>query len=134
MNPLSVFLSSTGRDLQEYRAAAIAVCNELGLVPVAMEFWESMGVGASQGSLAKLDGCHVFVGFLAHRYGYIEDGYDRSVTELEFAHAARRGLTRLCFLLDPKHHWPPDAIDYEHRPKLLDFKSQLEKTILNWFT
>ncbi len=47
MNPLSVFLSSTGRDLQEYRAAAIAVCNELGLVPMAMEFWESMGVGAT---------------------------------------------------------------------------------------
>ena len=132
--PLSVFLSSTGRDLQDYRKAAITACNELGLVPVAMEFWEAMGVGATQGSLAKLDGCHVFVGFLAHRYGYIEDGHDRSVTELEFAHAARLGMTRLSFLLDPKYPWSPDAIEYEQRPKLLAFKSQQEKTILNWFT
>ncbi len=134
MNPLSVFLSSTGRDLHEYRAAAIAVCNELGLVPVAMEFWESMGVGATEGSLAKLDGCQVFVGFLAQRYGYIEDGHDRSVTELEFAHAAQRGLTRLCFLLDPKQPWPTDAIDYERHQQLVAFKRQIEKSILNWFT
>ena len=129
-----VFISSTGKDLADYREAAIAECNRLGLVPIGMEFFEAMGVGATQGSLAKLDEADVYVGIFAHRYGYIEDDYDRSVTELEFDHAGERGLERLCFALDPKHPWPPDAIDFAHYAELAAFKVRMDKLIRNLFT
>ena len=65
----NVFISSTGKDLTDYRQAAIEVCLRLGLTPVAMEFFEAMGIGATEGSKAKLDGAEVYVGIGAQRYG-----------------------------------------------------------------
>ena len=101
-----VFLSSTGRDLQAYRDAAIAACNTLQLIPVGMEFFENMGRGATAVSLDKLATCQLFVGFYAYRYGFIEpDGDPRSVTEREFDAAAGR-MERLCFLMSDDHPWP----------------------------
>jgi hypothetical protein len=75
-----VFISSTGLDLREYREAAEEICKRLELFPVAMEYFEVMGLGASEGSKRKLDTADVYVGIYAHRYGYIENGYDKSVT------------------------------------------------------
>ena len=114
----NVFISSTGKDLTDYRQAAIDVCIRLGLSPIAMEFFEAMGIGATEGSKSKLDEADVYVGIFAHRYGYIEDGYDKSLTEIEFDYAAEKKLDRLCFLLDPKHPWPPDTVDHENYPRL----------------
>jgi len=75
MGDPKVFISSTGLDLGEYRDATMDVCRQLDLLVVAMEDFEAMGAGATEGSLAKLDGAEVYVGIFAHRYGYIEDGY-----------------------------------------------------------
>lgn len=104
--PPRVFLSSTSRDLKEYRDAAIAVCNRLGLTPVGMEFFGAMATGASRASKERLAGSSLYVCLFAHRYGYVEDGYDRSVTELEFDYASELGIDRLCFLVDPEYPWP----------------------------
>jgi len=101
-----VFISSTSIDLRDYRDAAIEECNRLGLVPIAMEFFEAMAFGAAAGSKQKLDGADLYVGIFAHRYGYIEEGQDKGITEIEFDHATERGLDRLCFLVDPDWPWP----------------------------
>jgi hypothetical protein len=130
----TVFLSSTGLDLVEYRDAAIEVCNQLGLVPIAMEFFEAMGAGAVEASKTKLEDADVYVGIFAHRYGYIEPGYDRSVTQLEFEHAGERRLERLCFVVDDSYPWPPDAIDYEHHGELVAFKKSVDKLVRARFT
>lgn len=130
----TVFISSTGLDLAEYRAAVIEICNRAGLVPIAMEFFESMGAGATEGSKRKLDAADVYVGIFAHRYGYIEAG-EKSITEEEFDHARVRELERLCFLVKPGYAWPPDAIDYEHHEKLKRFKQRIRASaICNEFT
>jgi Domain of unknown function (DUF4062) len=102
--PKKAFISSTSVDLHEYRQAAIQVCNELGLVPIAMEFFEAMGKGAGAGSKQELDDADLYIGIFAHRYGYIEEG-----TEMEFDYAAELQLDRLCFVIDPDHDWPLDA-------------------------
>jgi NB-ARC domain/Domain of unknown function (DUF4062) len=125
-----VFISSTGRDLAEYREAAIAVCNRLGLIPDAMEYFEAMGFGATEGSKRKLDRADVYVGILAHRYGYIEMGMELSVTEAEFIYAGDRGLERLCFLVDPRYPWPPDFVDYENYSKVRAFKSRVDRALI----
>jgi len=126
----SVFIGSTSLDLSAYRAAAIEVCNRLGLVPVAMEFFEAMGVGASAGSLTKLDTTDVYVGIFAHRYGYIEPGHSASVAELEFDHACARGLERLCFIVKPDFAWPPAAIDHAHYDNLTRFKERINQAVI----
>ena len=130
----NVFIGSTSKDLTDYRQAAIDVCIRLGLSPIAMEFFEAMGKGATEGSKSKLDGAHVYVGIFAHRYGYIEDGYSKSVTEIEFDYAGEKKLEPLCFLLNPKHPWPPDAVDHENYPRLEKFKARINKLIRAQFT
>jgi hypothetical protein len=125
-----VFIGSTSRDLQEYRKAAIEECNRLGLAPVAMEFFEAMGHGATKGSQLQLDKADMYVGIFAHRYGYIEESYDKSVTEIEFDYAGERGLERICFVVDSTFPWPPDSIDYANYPKLQEFKSRLDKSLI----
>lgn len=130
-----VFISSTSRDLADYRQAAIDTCIKLGLVPIAMEHFPAMGVGATEGSKRELDKADVYVGIFAHRYGYIEDKDDgRSVTEIEFHYAGERGLDRLCFVVDPAHPWPTDAIDHENNPLLRKFKDQVNRLIRAQFT
>ncbi|MBI5960079.1 MAG: tetratricopeptide repeat protein [Chloroflexi bacterium] len=129
-----VFIGSTSRDLVEYRQAAIDACIELDFFPIAMEHFEAMGVGATEGSKRKLSEADVYVGIFAHRYGYIESGYDRSVTEIEFDYAGERGLERLCFLVDPAHPWPHDTTDLEHHDKLAAFKKRIDTLIRAQFT
>ena len=49
----TVFISSTGLDLRAYREAARDVCMTLELVPIMMEHFEAMGLGATAGSKKK---------------------------------------------------------------------------------
>src|SRR5690349_2905580 len=126
---VNVFISSTGKDLADYREAAVEVCNRLRMVPIAMEFFEAMGIGATSGSKEKLNRAEVYVGIFAHRYGYIEASQQYSVTEIEYHHAGERGIERLCFLIAPDYPWPPDLIDYENYSKLKTFKEGINRTL-----
>lgn len=126
----SVFISSTSYDLKRYRKAAIEVCRNLGFQPIAMENFEAMGVGATEGSKRKLREADLFVGIVAHRYGYIEDGHDRSVTETEFDYAGERGLDRLCFIVDPSYAWPQRSIEKRQVKRINSFKAKIEKAVI----
>lgn len=126
----SVIISSTGLDLRDYREAAEEICKRLHLFPVAMEYFEAMGLGATEGSKRKIDEADVYVGIYAHRYGYIEQGHDKSVTEIEFDYAGQRNIERLCFLVDPKWPWPPEAWDYKNQERLQSFKSRVDASLI----
>jgi tetratricopeptide (TPR) repeat protein len=125
-----VFISSTGKDLEDYRRAAMEECNKLGFVPVAMELFEAMGVGATEGSKQKLDTTDLYVGIFAHRYGYVEEGYEQSVTEIEFDYAGERGLDRLCFLINSAHAWSPLFWDHENYSRLEAFKRRIDSGLI----
>ena len=126
----SVFISSTSVDLKKYRQAAIQVCEQLGFESIAMENFEAMGVGATEGSKRKLRDADLYVGIIAYRYGYIESGHDLSVTEIEFDYAGERGLDRLCFMVDPEHPWPKSAIDRKNADALQAFKAKVDKSVI----
>lgn len=127
---MKAFISSTSKDLGDYRQAAYEVCNRLAIVPVGMELFESMGAGATDGSRRKLDEADVYVGIFANRYGFIEPGYDRAVTELEFDHAEQRRLERLCFVADDNAQLPADPANQD---KLAAFKARVDLLIRNTF-
>ena len=66
-----------------------------------MKYFPATGKGATEGSKRRLDEADLYVGIFAHRYGYIEEGYDKSVTEIEFDYAGilstnRTGCLRQC--------------------------------------
>ena len=125
-----IIISSTGLDLRNYRQAAIDLCLEAGLFPIAMENFEAMGLGATEGSKHKLDEADAYVGIFAHRYGYVEKGYRKSVTEIEFDYAGERKLDRMCFLADPEYPWPPEAWDYKNQKRLQNFKSRVGDEVI----
>jgi tetratricopeptide (TPR) repeat protein len=129
-----VFIGSTGLDLAEYRKAAERVCIDLGFFPIAMEHFEAMGVGATAGSKIKLDDADLYVGIFAHRYGYIENGYQASVTEIEFDYAGERGLQRLCFEVEPKYSWPPEYWDHQNYGRLKNLKQRIGALIRAKYT
>lgn len=106
-----VFIGSTGLDLKDYREIARDLCLELRFVPIMMENFEAMGVGATAGSKKKLDEADLYVGIFAYSHGYIEQGYDKSIAEIEFDYAGERNIDRLCFVVDPTFPWPPSAWD-----------------------
>lgn len=133
--PYRVFISSTSLDLKKYRQAAIETCRNLGFDPIVMENFNAMGVGATEGSKRKLREADLYVGVVAHRYGYIEEGYDRSVTEIEFDYAGERGLERLCFVVDPAYPWPKTHIDRKHAAQLQAFKARIDRSVIrSYFT
>ena len=109
-----IYISSTYGDLKEHREKVYRVLRQLGHDAVAMEDY----VAADQRPLAKcladVAACDVYVGVFAHRYGYVpvEDNPDRrSITELEYRHAAALGIPSLIFLLDLAVAWPPRWMD-----------------------
>lgn len=124
----TVFISSTSRDLAEYRQAAEEVCKRLELFPIAMEYFEAMPVGATEGSKRQLDKADIYVGIFAHRYGYIENGV--GVTEAEFDHAGTKNIPRLCFLVDPSYPWPPEAKDDANLERLQAFKKKIDESLI----
>src|SRR5262245_2510931 len=128
---MKAFISSTSQDLANYRKAAYDVCNRLEILPTGMEQFEAMGVGATAGSLRKLDEAQVYIGIFGSRYGYIETGYDRSVTELEYDHAGARGVDQLCFLATDAAGLPASP---ENADKLAAFKARINTLIRREFT
>lgn len=126
----TVFISSTSKDLAEYRRVATDLCERFGLEVIAMEDFTAMPYGATEGSKRKLDEADLYIGIFAHRYGYIENDYDKSVTEIEFDYAGERSLDRLCFLVDPAYEWPQEHIQAEYADQLAAFKKRVDTLLI----
>lgn len=90
-------------------------------------------MGATAGSRSKLDGAGVYVGIIAWRYSYVEPGLTTSVTEAEFDYAEEKEIERLCFILDPNHPWPIDAVDTQ-RDAIVAFRAKVGRLIRAQFT
>jgi formylglycine-generating enzyme required for sulfatase activity len=131
-----IFISSTAVDLPEYRRAAIDVCHVLGLEPIFMESFPPGPRSAVDYCRARVNEGRVYLGILAHRYGYVPDGSEISLTEMEYTWAVERGLPILIFGVDDEFHWPPGMVDDgEARLKLRAFKRAVgDKHVLKKFT
>lgn len=124
---VKVFISCAREGLEDYWRAAIVVCNELGWVPLHMDFFAAMGTAPTEGCKEKLDEADVYVGIIAHRYGSIPAGKTRSFTEIEFDYAGDRGIEQLCFLVEEDYPWPPENRDDENQAELKQFKERIAR-------
>jgi len=108
-----VFLSSTARDLAEYRdAAAKAIDAFEGYKCVKMEDFTASDMQAADYCRDRVLECDVYIGILAYNYGSSPAGDPRSYTEIEYDAAADR-MTRLIFIADAKKGFrvDPDMIE-----------------------
>ena len=128
---MRVFLSSTYKDLVDYRQKAKLALERLGQQGAAMEVFGARPQDATVVSLQELDDSDVFVGIYAHRYGHVPTGADASITEQEFDYAESRKKDMFCFMVDDNQPWLPAHIDVEpDRSKLEKFKRRVRETLV----
>jgi tetratricopeptide (TPR) repeat protein len=95
----SVFLSSTSRDLTEYRQVVIKAINGLDDYKcVAMEDFGARDWAADDFCRAKVAECDLFVGIVGHLYGSCPEGCAQSYTEREYDAAIAAERPRLMFI------------------------------------
>jgi hypothetical protein len=106
-----IYISSTYVDLKKERETAAKAVRRLEHQAIAMENY----VASDQ---RPLDKCRqdvlssdAYVGIFAWRYGFIPDGYDKSITHLEYEAAKKAGIPCLVFLLDDNAPWPVKYVD-----------------------
>ena len=125
-----VMISSTARDLPDYRDQVRDACLEAEMQPRMMEHLPASDADAIEASLAMVDQAHVYLGIFAYRYGTVLEGQTRSITHLEYERAVQRGIPRLIFLIDENAKVPLRLEDFdtgEALEKLKAFKERLKQ-------
>jgi hypothetical protein len=120
-------LSSTFSDLVEYRQAVATAIEMLDLYPERMELFLAQPSSPIDVCLREVESCDLFVGIYARRYGFVPEGYSKSMTELEFDHAHSLGRPIFAFFLDSSHPWDEEFIDNEEDSHCLqNFKNRID--------
>ena len=94
-----VFLSSTSRELADYRKKVIDVLQRLdGWDVIHMERFGARAWDADDFCLKKVRECDVFVGILGYCYGSVHEQSAKSFTEREYDEAVRSNKPRLMYV------------------------------------
>jgi hypothetical protein len=127
--PHRIFLSSTFVDLADYRNTVQTAIRQLGAVDVSMEHFGARDERPAEECIRIVrEQSDIFVGIYAHRYGYIPDSSEISISEMEYKAASESGLPRFIYILNDNTPWRPSFIDSgEKCEKLKAFKELLNK-------
>jgi len=131
---MKVFLSSTYNDLIEHRRAAHDALEQLGLHVIWMEAFGARPVESTKACLDEIEDAELFIGIYAHRYGYIPESSDISITEQEFLHAKSKRKPIFGFIVNEDHAWPPKHIEHDKDDKLDAFLKKVKKQPVKFFT
>src|SRR5438128_1117477 len=82
-----VMISSTAIDLPEHRDLVKDACERQGMFPVMMEHLPASSAGTIQASMRMVNEVDAYLGVFAHRYGFIPEGHNISITEMEYNRA-----------------------------------------------
>lgn len=126
---MRVFISSTFRDLQEYREAASRAIHSLEAYSDDMIYWSADPRDGAQHSVDRVKECDLVILILAHRYGYVPEGEQYSVTEMEYRTAVEEKIPVLAFFVDETIPWPPAFIESEKTVELRQFKQLVETQV-----
>lgn len=136
MTERTVFISSTSKDLVEYRRAVYEAIEGLdGYHAVRMEDFGARDISPEEYSLQQAAQCDLFVGIIGHLYGYIPEGGELSITEQEYRAAAAADRSRLMFVMSEDVPLPASLREPDEKhEKLQAFRSKvLEEQIVAFF-
>jgi tetratricopeptide (TPR) repeat protein len=134
---MKVFISSTYKDLIDYRTAAIRAVEGTNYQASKMEVFGARPDEPFDACLKEVEQSELFIGIYALRYGFIPEGADISITEMEYVHAKKLGRPIYCFILDEENQpWLQKWVEDEPgKSKLKDFKKQIQKIhVCDYFT
>ena len=120
------YISSTFRDLQQHRQIANLVVKRFGYEDVTMEYYVAEDERPLDRCLADVAACDLYIGIFAWRYGYVPEGEQFSITELEYRRAVEKKKPRLLFVIDEEAEWPMKFVDVD-RTKVTAFHERLRK-------
>src|ERR1044072_4422636 len=86
----TAMISSTAFDLPEHRALAHKACLDAGVFPIGMEQRPARDASGIAASLEMVEQADIYIGLYVLRYGWVPDGRDISIPEMEFNHAVER--------------------------------------------
>jgi hypothetical protein len=114
----TVFLSSTGADLREYREKAFEAIQKLGHWKcVRMEDFLARHSPVDEFCRQMAAECDLFIGIIGHRFGEGPDDSKESFTHREFRAAVEAGKPRLLFLA-------PDDFLVPAKPREPEWKTE----------
>lgn len=134
---LPIFVGSTFVDLQSYRRAVRDALAQLEAIVRGMEHFGSKPGSPVDECLRVVRSCQVYIGIFGMRYGSIPDGYDQSMTHLEYDEAQRLELPSLIYIIDEENQplLPKYIETGPGAEKLREFKEQLKKRhVVSFFT
>src|SRR4051794_21924261 len=133
---IPVFVCSTFTDMQPYRRKVRDALTQLEAVVRGMEQFGSKPGSPVEECLQVVRSCRLYVGVFGMRYGSIPDGYEKSMTHLEYDEAQRLELPSLIYILD--ENYPIPAKDVETGPgaeRLQVLKEYMKKRhVVSFFT
>lgn len=128
---LTAMISSTAVDLPEHRKQVVEACLREGIFPIGMEQLPARDATGIQVSLDVVDEADIYIGVYAWRYGWVPDGQEISITEMEFNRAVerkQRGELRdiLIFVMHKDHPVTIEMVeaDKEAQERLSKFKER----------
>ena len=108
----TVFLSSTGADLQEYREAAFRALQKLGdWKCIRMEDFGARDWDVDTFCRAEVERCDLFIGIIGHRFGSSPKGSKESYTQREYRAACDSGKPVLLFLAPDDFPIPANLLE-----------------------
>lgn len=135
---VSVFVSSTYKDLQPHRAEVERCLVGMSLVVKGMEFFGSSPDTPLDTCLKQLAECSLLILIVGASYGSIEKTSKKSFTELEYEYAIANNIPVLAYLADMKSTAvgiPLSGVDIKHAAKLEAFKKRLtDAHTVSYFT
>src|ERR1700752_460739 len=134
---IPIFVGSTFIDLQSYRQAVRDALVQLETIVRGMEYFGSKPGSPVEECLHVVRSCKVYVGVFGMRYGSVPDGYERSMTHLEYDEAQKMELPSLVYIFDEENQpiLPKYVETGEGAKKLKELKAHLAKRhMVSFFT
>ena len=105
-------------------------------MPLAMEHYAAEDVLPVDKCLRDVAGTNVYLGIFAWRYGFIPNGYSRSITELEYRKAKEKKIPTLIFLTKENVKGLESNIDHDDDTRRIRaFREELKnEKVVSFFT
>jgi len=123
---VQVFLSSTYRDNEARRKELFEAIQRCGMRVAGMELFSAAARPAKDECIEAVRKSTVFVGVLAHRYGWQPKGETRSITRIEYDEAGAAKIPRLMFLISENAPIVADR-DFDELPQRWDKQKSLSE-------
>ena len=91
-----------------------------------MEDWTAESDEPTSFSQDRLVGCNFCVLLVALRRGYVPEGQDQSITQLEYQTALAEGMDVLVYLLNEDAPWPHRFVEIDKDPGVRNWRQDLQ--------